>query len=94
MSNELIGIIGIIFFLVLIAFKMPIAYAMFIVGFVGCTALVSISPALSLVSMDIFATFTSPSLSVIVMFVWMGFIAYYAGVGTNLYNFADKLMGH
>ncbi len=28
------------------------------------------------------------------MFVWMGFIAYYSGVGTSLYDFSYKLVGH
>jgi TRAP-type C4-dicarboxylate transport system permease large subunit len=28
------------------------------------------------------------------MFVWMGFLAYYSGIGTNLYIFAYKLLGH
>ena len=94
MSPTLIGIIGVFVFLLLIALKMPIAYAMALVGFVGFSYLVSPDAAFSMVSTDIFSTFSSYSLSVIPMFVWMGFLAYYAGIGTKLYTFAYKLMGH
>lgn len=94
MSPTLIGIIGVFVFLLLIALKMPIAYAMALVGFVGFSYLVSPDAAFSMVSTDIFSTFSSYSLSVIPMFVWMGFLAYYAGIGTKLYTFAYKLVGH
>ena len=94
MSGELTGVLGIILFFVLIAIRMPIAYAMFITGFLGYAVVVAPGPALSLISKDIVSTFMSNSLSVIVMFVWMGFIAYYAGVGTKLYLFADRMVGH
>lgn len=94
MNGELTGILGIIFFFALLAIRMPLAYAMFITGFLGYSLVVGFGPALSLVGMDIFSTFTSTSLSVIVMFVWMGYIAFYAGVGTKLYLFADRMVGH
>jgi tripartite ATP-independent transporter DctM subunit len=94
MSGETLGLLGVLLFFALIALRMPIAYAMCITGFLGYSAVVGPGPALSLVGMDIYASFTSTSLSVIVMFVWMGFIAYYAGVGTKLYLFADRMVGH
>lgn len=94
MTPEIIGILGIVLFLLLIFLKVPIAYAMMSVGLVGFGVLVSFKAAFSMVATDIFSTFSSYSLSVIPMFIWMGFIAYYSGVGTNLYNFTYKLVGH
>jgi tripartite ATP-independent transporter DctM subunit len=47
-----------------------------------------------MVAKEIYATFSSYSLGVIAMFVWMGFLAYYAGIGTRMYVFAYKLIGH
>lgn len=93
MTPVMIGLIGVIVLLILVALKIPIAYSMMAVGFVGFTVLVSPSAALNMVSTEIFSNFSSYTLSVIPMFVWMGFIAYYSGVGTNLYAMAHRLVG-
>ncbi len=94
MTPELIGLAGIIIFLLLIFFKVPIAYAMLGVGLVGFGAITSFKAAFSMASADIFSSFATYSLSVIPMFIWMGFIAFYSGVGTSLYSFTYKLIGH
>lgn len=93
MTPEVIGLIGIILMLLLIMLKVPIAYSMFIVGFLGFAVIVSPDAALSMVGTEIFSNFSSYTLSVIPMFVWMGFIAYYSGVGTNLYALANRFLG-
>ena len=89
-----LGVLGIMVFLVLLMLRMPIAYAMALVGFTGFALLSSASASFSMVAKEIFNTFSSYSLSVIAMFVWMGFLAFYSGIGTRLYVFAYKLMGH
>ena len=82
------------YFLVLLVLRMPIAIAMSLVGFAGCLYLVSPEAALRIVAKDLYSTFSSYSLSVIPMFVWMGFLAFHSGIGAKLYNFAYKLLGH
>lgn len=94
MTPEIIGLLGILLFLLLIFLKVPIAYAMMTVGLLGFGVIVSFKAAFSMMATDLFSTFSSYSLSVIPMFIWMGFIAYYSGVGTHLYNFAYKMIGH
>lgn len=94
MSTFLVGLIGIILFFALLMIRMPIAYAMALVGFVGFSMLTSVSISLDMAAKEIFNTFTSYSLGVIAMFVWMGFLAFYSGIGTSLYVFAYKLLGH
>jgi tripartite ATP-independent transporter DctM subunit len=94
MSPELVGIIGVLALLFLITIRIPIAYAMIITGLAGFSVLVSPQAALSMVASETYSTFASYSLSVIPMFIWMGFIAYYSGVGTNLYAFTYRLVGH
>ena len=64
------------------------------IGFLGFSYLSSPSAAFRVVAKDIFSTFSSYSLSVIPMFVWMGFLAFYSGIGSRLYDFAYKLAGH
>jgi len=93
MSPFLVGIIGIIAFLVLLLFRIPIAIAMGLVGFLGCCYLVSPEAALRVVAKDIYSTFSSYSLSVIPMFAWMGFLAYYSGIGSKLFSFALAVSG-
>ncbi len=94
MSPEVIGLFGIILFLVLITFKMPISFSMLFVGILGFAVLVSTKAALSMATTEVYSIFSSYSLSVIPMFVWMGFIAFYSGVGSSLYKFAYRLVGH
>ncbi len=94
MSPELIGFLGILVFLLLIFLKVPIAIAMMTVGFAGFGVIRSFDAALSIIGSDMYGAFASYSLSVIPMFIWMGFIAYYSGVGTNLYSFTYKMIGH
>lgn len=94
MSSSLIGIIGILAFFALLILRMPIAYAMALVGFAGFSYLTSPTAAFNMVAKEVYATFSSYSLSVIAMFVWMGFLAFYSGIGTRLYVFAYKLTGH
>jgi len=94
LTAEMVGIIGVFVLLALIALRIPIAYAMLLVGFLGFSVLVSPQAALNMVTTEIFSNFSSYTLSVIPMFVWMGFIAYYSGVGTGLYTLVYRLIGH
>ncbi len=94
MSEMAIGFIGILLFFILIMLRMPIAFAMALVGFLGFSLITSVSTAMSMVAREIYSTFSSFSLSVIAMFCWMGFLAYYSGIGQRLYVFAYKMIGH
>ena len=94
MSPFAIGIIGIALLFVLFALRMPIAFIMALVGFAGFSYLVSPEAAFRVVAKDLYNTFASYSLSVIPMFVWMGFLAFHSGISTRLYTAAYKLVGH
>jgi hypothetical protein len=59
MSPLLAGLTGILIFFVLLALRMPIAYAMALVGFAGFAFLTSPSAAFTMVSKEIYATFSS-----------------------------------
>jgi len=94
MSSLMLGLTGLIIFLLLIFLRMPIAFAMALVGFTGFSYLTSTSAGMNMVVREIYSSFSSYTLSVIPMFVWMGFLAYYSGIGTRLYVFAYRLIGH
>jgi len=86
MSPETAGIVGILVLLFLFLIKVPIAFAMAIVGFTGFAYLSDIDPALSILSQDFFDTFTSYPLSVIPMFILMGSFAYASGISERLFS--------
>lgn len=84
--------VGLLVFLFLL--RMPVAYVMAVVGFVGFAYVASVQGALSLVARDFWALFSSYSLSVIPMFIFMGSIAYYSGMSGRLFDVAYKFYGH
>lgn len=94
MSPMTTGLLGIIVFLILMMLRMPIGVSMGVVGLVGFSYLNSMDAALKVLSADFFNTFASYSLSVIVTFILMGFLSYHAGIGSQLYGFAYKAVGH
>ena len=85
MSPEATGIAGILALLALFLLRVPIAFAMMIVGFGGFAARSGVEPALALLSQDLFDTFTSYPLSVIPMFILMGSFAYASGISERLF---------
>jgi C4-dicarboxylate transporter DctM subunit len=93
MSPEYIGICGIGLLLLLFILRMPVAFAMALVGFVGFAYLSGIDPALSLLSQDIFESFSSYPLSVIPMFILMGSFAYASGISERLYRTTHTWVG-
>jgi tripartite ATP-independent transporter DctM subunit len=86
MSPVTAGIVGIALLLVLFLLKMPVAFAMAFVGFLGFAYLSDPGPALSLLAQDIFSMFSSYPLSVIPMFILMGTFAFASGISKRLYK--------
>ncbi|VBB47432.1 TRAP-type C4-dicarboxylate transport system, large permease component [uncultured Desulfatiglans sp.] len=89
----LVGIIGIVLLLVLFFTRMAVAYVMAIVGFLGYSYLTNLRAGMKLLAVDVFSVFSSYGLTLIPLFVFMGYIAYYAGVSRHLYDVAYKFIG-
>jgi len=85
MSPETTGLVGIVVLLFLFLLKVPVAFAMALVGLVGFAYLSDVEPALAILSQDLFDTFTSYPLSVIPMFVLMGSFAHASGISKRLF---------
>ena len=86
MNPSTAGILGIALLLVLFLLKMPVAFAMTLVGVLGFAFLADPGPALSILAQDIFETFSSYPLSVIPMFIMMGAFAFASGISQRLYK--------
>ncbi len=93
MSPTWIGIIGIALMIAIFFSRMPVAYVMAIVGFLGFSHLTSFSAGLKLLSRDIYDVYSSYGLTIIPLFILMGQIAFNAGISRRLYDVAYKFLG-
>jgi len=94
MSLSTIGIIGIIVLVVLLYSKMPVGFAMGFLGLIGFSYVVNFNAGLNLLARDVWDVFSSYNLTVIPLFVFMGQIAFHAGISRRLYDSAYVLLGH
>ena len=88
-----VGFIGIGILLLLLFLRMPIAFSMAFVGFLGLAYLNDFRAAFYTLAMDIYEIFSSYPLSVVTMFVLMGSFAFASGMGTRLYKAAYVWVG-
>ena len=95
MDLAIVGIIGIIVLLaVMFILGMPVSFAMVVVGFFGFAYVVSFHAALNMIAADLWSTFSKYGLTVIPLFIFMGYLAFNAGIAERLYDAAYKWMGH
>ncbi|WP_300458199.1 TRAP transporter large permease [Desulfobacula sp.] len=92
-EHTIVGIIGIFFLIAMLFSRMAVAYVMALVGFIGYSYLTNLQVGLRLLSTDIFSVFSSYGLTLIPLFVFMGYIAFYSGVSSSLYDVAYKFVG-
>jgi len=93
MNPNTVAIIGIVLLVLLFLTRMPVAFVMALVGFLGFAYMTSVQAALSILGKDFWVMFSSYSLTVVPMFVFMGTLAFYSGIGGRLYQAAYKFLG-
>ena len=93
MDPIMVGIIGILVLLVLIIIGMPIGFVMCLVGFCGYAYLTSFKAALGMLKIVPFEACSSYTLSVIPLFVLMGYFAFYSGLSRDLFNVFYRFLG-
>ena len=94
MNPYLLAILILCLLFVLLAGGMPIGFAMGLSAFVGTLLLIDAGAALALLGQTAYETALSYDLSVIPMFVLMGFIAGEAGLNELLYRACNAWLGH
>jgi tripartite ATP-independent transporter DctM subunit len=94
MRPDVIGLIGIVVMLALLALRMPIGVAMLLVGAIGVAVLNGIPVALSTLGNAPYSYSSAYELAVIPLFVLMGNCAGVAGMSRELYNAAYAWVGH
>ncbi len=88
MSDVAIGGLGLVGILVLLAFRVPIAFALLGVSIAGLWALLGERPALGALRTIPYQFISHWSLSAIPMFLLMGAVAYHSGIVSSLYSAA------
>jgi tripartite ATP-independent transporter DctM subunit len=88
-----IGIIGVAVLIVLFLLGMPVGFTMAFVGTVGFIATKGWTAGVSILARDFWEIWTSYGLTVIPMFVFMGSVAFYAGMSGRLYDAAYTIFG-
>ena len=94
MSPTTAGAAGFLFLFALLFTGMPVGFVMALTGILGFGTLVSFDAALNLAVRDIIDVFGSYNLTVIPLFIFMGQIAFHAGISTRLFKAAYRFMGH
>lgn len=94
MSPEMIGLTGIVVMLILLAFRVPVAIAMFLVGLAGVAILRNPTVAFSFLASESFSLSASADLLVIPLFILMGNVATESGMSRKLYDAAYSWIGH
>ncbi len=95
MDGPIVGVYGIIImFAVLFLLKIPAAFTMAMVGFLGVAYVTSMKAALGMIGTDLWNIFSSYGLTVIPMFILVGEFAHYGGYNNSLYNATYKWFGH
>ena len=88
-----IGILGCLLLLILLMSSMPVAFVMAMVGVVGFAVVVRPSAAVTLFTADVYGTLCKDTLTVIPLFVFMGQIAFHAGISRRLFGTAYRWLG-
>ena len=89
MTPSLIGLLGCIALLVLLACSMPVALSMGVVGIAGFAAVIKGKAALAVLSADLYDVFSNYNLTVIPLFVFMGQVAFHTGISSRLFKAAN-----
>lgn len=89
----MLAVLALVLMLGLLFLRMPIAFAMLGVGFLGAAYYSGMDSALHLLSSDIYRQFSSYSMAVVPLFIFMGQIIYRTGMSTKLFDAAYKWIG-
>jgi tripartite ATP-independent transporter DctM subunit len=92
-NSTLIGIGGIVVMILIFLSRMPVAYVMAMIGYLGFSLMISYKGGLNLLSRNIYDVFSSYGLATIPLFILMGQLAFNSGISRRLYDTGYKYLG-
>ncbi len=93
MNPTLIGVIGIVVMVLVFMSRMPVAFVMAMIGYLGFSIMISGQGGLNLLSRNIYDVFASYGLTTIPLFILMGQLAFNSGISRRLYDTGYKYLG-
>ncbi len=93
MNPTMLGIVGIVVMVLLFLTRMPVAYVMAMVGFLGFSMLTSLESGLNVLATDFYEVFSSYGLTTVPLFILMGQLAFSSGISRRLYETAYTYLG-
>src|SRR5438477_2870201 len=94
MDPSLLAVSIVVLLFVLLFAGMPIGFAMGLSAFIGTLLLIDLQAALALLGQTAYETAVTYNLSVVPMFVLMGYIAGAARLSESLYRACNAWLGH
>src|SRR5579872_6402807 len=94
MSSDAAAVLGFVALFALILLRVPVGMAMGLVGVTGYGAIVGLEPALKMVGQTSMRTVTDYTFGVIPMFLLMGAFVSRSGMSRELFQAANKFVGH
>ena len=94
MNEIIVGLINLAILLILFLTGIELAFCMAIMGFLGFAYLVSLPAAFNLMAKDYYDALSSYGFTVIPLFIFMGQIAFNAGIAKKLFEAAHRFVGH
>ena len=92
MDPNLLCAISMVIFVLVLILGMPVAYAMFIIGFAGIGIMRSPAVAFDLTIQELYTTFQCTRWRLLLC-LFNGTIALYSGIGADVYNSCYKFLG-
>lgn len=94
MPPELIGLIGVVSLLAVLALGVPIGVALILVGGIGLSVMLSLEAATIKAGVVMFETLSRYELGVLPLFVLMAHLCFAAGASRDFFDAAARFMGH
>jgi len=95
MNGPLLGVAGIAaMFFILFILRVPAAFTMALVGFLGIVWVTSPEAAYTMIGSEMWTLFSNYGLTVIPLFILVGEIVHYAGYNHGLYHATYRWFGH
>jgi tripartite ATP-independent transporter DctM subunit len=92
-DSIILGTSSLVVLVVLIAIRMPIAYAMILVGGIGVMSVNGVAPVFNQLKTLAYGQFSIYDLSVVPLFILMGTLASKSGMSTSLFRAANAWLG-
>lgn len=94
LSPQLIGVIGVLLLFLLMFVRIPVAFTMVFIGFFGFWLVSGLKPSLNIVGSTYYQELGKSSFTAVPLFVFMGYLTYYTGIVTKLFDTSSKWIGH